>query len=81
MQPTVPVKSRPSRFGTRGGRRAMRAMAMASSITMGRLTMDVLDVELAANSTPVLVGRQAADLGSLAIPIPRRESACCACRR
>jgi hypothetical protein len=46
---------------------------------MGHLTMDVLDVELAPNSTPILVGKQPLDLGALAIPIPRRESACCAC--
>ena len=48
---------------------------------MGRLTMDVLEVELAPNSTPTLVGKQPIDLGNLAIPIPRRESACCACRK
>ena len=48
---------------------------------MGRLTMDVLDVELAPNATPILVGAQQMDLGALAIPIPRRESWCCACRR
>ena len=48
---------------------------------MGRLKIDVLDVDLAPNSTPILVGRQAPDLGALAIPIPRRESACCACAR
>jgi Transglutaminase-like superfamily len=48
---------------------------------MGRLTMDVLDVELAPNATPILVGAQQMDLGALAIPIPRRESSCCACRR
>ena len=48
---------------------------------IGRLTMDVLDVELAPNATPILVGAQRLDLGALAVPIPRRESACCACRR
>jgi Transglutaminase-like superfamily len=48
---------------------------------IGRLTMDVLDVELAPNSTPILVGKQPLDLGALAIPIPRRESPCCACPR
>jgi transglutaminase-like putative cysteine protease len=48
---------------------------------MGKLTMDVLDVELAPNSTPILVGKQPMDLGALAIPIPSRESSCCACRR
>ena len=46
---------------------------------MGRLTMDVQDVELAPNRTPILVGREPLDLGSLAIPIPRRESSCRAC--
>jgi transglutaminase-like putative cysteine protease len=46
---------------------------------IGRLKITVLDLELAPNSTPVLVGRQPADLGALAIPIPRRESACCSC--
>ena len=48
---------------------------------IGRLTMDVLDVELAPNTTPILVGKQPLDLGPLAIPIPRRESSCCACPR
>jgi transglutaminase-like putative cysteine protease len=48
---------------------------------IGRLKIDVTDVELAPNSTPILAGRQTPDLGALAIPIPRRESACCACRR
>jgi transglutaminase-like putative cysteine protease len=48
---------------------------------MGKLTMDVLDVELAPNTTPILVGKQPPDLGALSIPIPRRESACCACPR
>jgi transglutaminase-like putative cysteine protease len=48
---------------------------------IGRLKMDVIDVELAPNSTPLIVGRQAAapDLGALALPIPRRESSCCSC--
>src|SRR3954454_17999151 len=48
---------------------------------IGHLSIDVDRVELAPNSTPVLVGRQPIDLGALAIPIPRRESACCACPR
>ena len=48
---------------------------------MGRLTMDVLDVVLAPNATPILVGKEPVDLGALAIPIPRRESSCCACRK
>jgi hypothetical protein len=46
---------------------------------MGKLTMDVLDVELTPNASPVIVGKQPLDLGALAIPIPRRESSCCAC--
>ncbi len=48
---------------------------------MGRLTLDVLDVELAPNATPILVGKLPLDLGALAIPIPRRQSSCCACPR
>jgi hypothetical protein len=48
---------------------------------MGKLTMDVEEVDLAPNSTPVLVGKQPMDLGAIAIPIPQRERACCACRR
>jgi transglutaminase-like putative cysteine protease len=47
---------------------------------IGRLKMTVLDVDLEPDSTPVLAGRQPVDLGALAIPIPRRESGCCACR-
>jgi transglutaminase-like putative cysteine protease len=45
---------------------------------IGRLKMRVLDLELAPNSTPILVGKQPVDLGPLAIPIPRRQS-CCVC--
>jgi hypothetical protein len=48
---------------------------------IGRLKIDVLEVELAPNSNPILVGKQAPDIGALAIAIPRRESACCACAR
>ncbi len=48
---------------------------------IGRLKMDVLDVELAPNSTPILAGKTPIDLGAIAIPIPGRESSCCACRR
>ncbi len=62
---------------TRGGLEKQAAILPL----IGRLKIDVLDVELAPNSTPILVGRQAPDLGALAIPIPRRESACCACGR
>ena len=46
---------------------------------MGRLTMDVIDVELAPDRTPILVGRQPVDLGALAIPIPQRDSSCRTC--
>jgi hypothetical protein len=48
---------------------------------MGKLTMDVLEVELAPNSTPILVGKEPLDLGSLAIPIPQRERSCRSCCR
>ncbi len=48
---------------------------------MGKMSLDVLDLELAPNTTPILVGKPPLDLGSLAIPIPTRESACCACRK
>jgi transglutaminase-like putative cysteine protease len=41
---------------------------------IGRLKMRVLDLELAPNSTPILVGKQPIDLGPLAIPIPRRQT-------
>jgi transglutaminase-like putative cysteine protease len=47
---------------------------------VGHLKINILDFELAPNSTPILVGRQPADLGALAIPIPKRES-CCRCGR
>jgi hypothetical protein len=48
---------------------------------IGHLTIDVLQVELAPGSNPILVGREAAapDLGALAIPIPHRDAACCRC--
>jgi len=48
---------------------------------IGRLKMTVLDLEVAPGSAPILVGRQPVDLGALAIPIPQRESRCCACPR
>jgi transglutaminase-like putative cysteine protease len=54
---------------------------MAILPLIGRLKMTILDLDLAPDSTPILVGRQApADLGALAIPIPRRQSSCCVCR-
>jgi hypothetical protein len=46
---------------------------------IGQLRMRMLDVELAPNATPILVGKPPTDLGPLAIPIPRRES-CCLCK-
>jgi transglutaminase-like putative cysteine protease len=45
---------------------------------LGTLKMTVLDLELAPNATPILVGREPTDLGVLAIPLPGREP-CCAC--
>ena len=48
---------------------------------IGRMQMTVLEVDLAPNSTPILVGRQPADLGALAIPLPRRGSSGCECPR
>jgi transglutaminase-like putative cysteine protease len=48
---------------------------------IGRLKMTVLDVELAPGANRILVGRQAepADLGSLAIDVPRAASSGCQC--
>jgi transglutaminase-like putative cysteine protease len=48
---------------------------------IGRLKMTVLDVELAPGANRVVVGQQAepADLGALAIDVPRTESARCRC--
>jgi transglutaminase-like putative cysteine protease len=46
---------------------------------IGRLKMTVVDVEMAASAVPVLVGREPADLGSLAVPIPQRQRRCCIC--
>jgi transglutaminase-like putative cysteine protease len=46
---------------------------------IGRLKMTVLDVEMAPNTMPILVGREAADLGALAVPGPQRERRRCAC--
>jgi transglutaminase-like putative cysteine protease len=47
---------------------------------VGRLKMTILDLELAPNSHPILAGNAPADLGALAIPLPRRKT-CCACAR
>jgi len=49
---------------------------------LGRLKIDVLDVDLAPNSTAILAGTTPVDLGTIAVPIPGRESSsCCRCRR
>ena len=48
---------------------------------MGRLKIDVLDVDLAPNSTAILAGKTPVDLGAIAIPVPGRDSSCCRCRR
>jgi transglutaminase-like putative cysteine protease len=44
---------------------------------IGRLELTVLDLELAPDSTPVLVGRQAGDLSALTLPVPRRAAGGC----
>jgi transglutaminase-like putative cysteine protease len=44
---------------------------------IGKLKIAMLDLELAPNSTPILVGRQPTDLGPLAIPIPKKTSGGC----
>jgi transglutaminase-like putative cysteine protease len=47
---------------------------------VGRLTMTIVDVDLAPTARTVLVGRQPADAAPLAIPIPQRSAAsCCSC--
>src|SRR5262249_36791703 len=62
---------------TRGGLEQQAAILPL----IGHLSIKVEQVELAPDSTPILVGRQPVDLGSIAIPIPQRQSSCCACRR
>jgi len=47
---------------------------------VGRLKITIVDLELAPNSRPILAGAPPADLGALAIPLPRRKT-CCACSR
>jgi hypothetical protein len=39
--------------------------------------MTVVDVKVTPNSTPVLVGRQAADIRPLSIAIPQRQDCGC----
>jgi len=62
---------------TRGGLEKQAAILPL----IGHLSIVVERVELAPNSTPMLVGQQPIDLGSIAVPIPQRESSCCTCRR
>ena len=42
---------------------------------LGRLKITILDLEIAPNTAPVVVGRQAADVSPLSIPIPQRAAA------
>ena len=44
---------------------------------IGRAKMTVVDIKVRPNSTPVLVGRQAADTRPLSIDIPRRQDCGC----
>ena len=44
---------------------------------IGQAKMTVVDLEVSPNSTPVLVGRQAADARPLSIDIPRRQDCGC----
>jgi transglutaminase-like putative cysteine protease len=46
---------------------------------IGRLEMTVLDVEMATNAAPVLVGREPVDLGSVNAVLPQRQRRCCWC--
>jgi hypothetical protein len=44
---------------------------------IGRLKMNIIDLELAPNSTPILVGRGAIDSGPLSVPFPVRAGLTC----
>jgi transglutaminase-like putative cysteine protease len=44
---------------------------------IGTLKIVMLDLELAPNSTPILVGRQPTDLGPLSVPIPKKAAGGC----
>jgi transglutaminase-like putative cysteine protease len=44
---------------------------------VGKVQMTVVDVEVAPNSTPILVGRQEADTRPLSVPLPRRQACGC----
>jgi transglutaminase-like putative cysteine protease len=46
---------------------------------IGRLKMTVLDVEMAPNTMPILVGRETADLGVVAVPLARPDRRRCPC--
>ena len=44
---------------------------------LGRIKIEVLDLELAPGSTPILVGRPPADMAPLAVPLPQRNPTGC----
>ena len=44
---------------------------------IGRVRIDVLEVDVAPGSTPILVGRKDADVSPLSVPIPRRQQCGC----
>ena len=44
---------------------------------IGRVRIDVLEVDVVPGSTPILVGRKDADLSPLSVPIPRRQQCGC----
>jgi len=44
---------------------------------VGHAKIAMMDLELAPNSTPILVGRQPTDLGPLSVPIPRKSAGGC----
>jgi hypothetical protein len=44
---------------------------------IGNAKMDIVDLELAPNSTPILVGRGSFDAGSLPVPLPTRAGLTC----
>jgi transglutaminase-like putative cysteine protease len=44
---------------------------------LGRMRIEVLDLELAPNATPILIGRPPADMAPLAVPLPHRNPSGC----
>jgi transglutaminase-like putative cysteine protease len=44
---------------------------------LGRMKIEVLDLELAPNATPILIGRRPDDMAPLAIPLPQRNPSGC----